>query len=194
MKLNEKEKKWCQNNVRSEVEKRFKISSATLSRWLKENGISCKRKLGSGGKSKPLKIEIECEVCGNPHKNKKFCSRKCMYQSDYYLNMLKSIDRSYMRTEEYANTLRNPNMAAYKKYSGNVHRLTKWTYEKYKNKINPNDYPRTLCGVDGGYQLDHIIPIKFGFENNIPPEVLAEKNNLRMLPWKQNLMRNFLTN
>ena len=57
--------------------------------------------------------------------------------------------------------------------------------------INPNRYVRTLCGVKDGWQLDHIIPIKECFERNIPPEEAASINNLRMLPWKDNLMRQY---
>lgn len=187
----EQKKNW-ENSTRPDLMKRYGISKATVDRWSRENNIKPKRKPGSGGKSNPLKPKIECKVCGKFHKNEKYCSRECMHNSDEYLNMLKKIDRSYMRTEKYANTLKNPDTPAFKKYSGKVHRLTKWTYEKYKNEINPNGYIRTVCGINGGYQLDHIIPIKFGFENNIPPEILAEKNNLRMLPWKDNLMRNYL--
>jgi transposase len=194
MKLNEEEKAWCQNHTRPEVEKRFNISSATLSRWLKENNINCKRKSGSGlnnPRKKPAKL---CFECGKLHTNKKYCSKECMYNSKYYIDMLRSVDRSYMKTEEYSKTLRNPNTPEYKKYAGKVHRLTRYTYEKYKGEINPNNYSRTICGVKNGYQLDHIIPIKFGYENDIPPEVLAEKSNLRMLPWKENLMRNYSKN
>lgn len=191
MLLSIEQKKDWENSTRPELIEKYGISPATIARWSRENNVKPKRKPGSGGKSRPPKAKIECQVCGKWHKNKKYCSRECMYNCDEYLNMLRETDRSYMKTEEYANTLRNPNAPAYKKYAGKVHNLTKWTYEKYKNEINPNNYPRTICGVDGGYQLDHIIPIKFGFENNIPPEVLAEKDNLRMLPWKENLMRNY---
>ena len=194
MKLNEEEKTWCQKHTRPEVEKRFNISSATLSRWLKENNIKCKRKSGSGCNNPRKKNAKPCLECGKLHNNKNYCSKECMYNSEHYIDMLKNIDRSYMKTEDYSKTLRNPNTPEYKKYAGKVHRLTRYTYEKYKDEINPNNYSRTLCGVENGYQLDHIIPIKFGYENDIPPEVLAEKSNLRMLPWKDNLMRNYLKN
>lgn len=80
----------------------------------------------------------------------------------------------------------NPNKDELAKYKSKVQTLTKNTYKVYKGLINPNDYPRTLCGVDGGYQLDHIISIKEGFEKNIPPYTIAHVNNLQMLPWKDN--------
>ena len=63
-------------------------------------------------------------------------------------------------------------------------------YEENKHIINPDDRPRTLAGVEDGWQLDHIIEVRWGFDNNIPVEVLCEVENLRMLPWKKNLERN----
>jgi hypothetical protein len=69
------------------------------------------------------------------------------------------------------------------------------TFEKIRwQKSIINTHKRTLSGIDGGYQLDHIISIKFGFDNNISPEALSEKSNLRMLPWKKNLERNWVKN
>jgi hypothetical protein len=43
--------------------------------------------------------------------------------------------------------------------------------------------------VDGAYQLDHITSISEGFSKNISPEVIADMSNLRMLPWKENLLK-----
>jgi hypothetical protein len=57
--------------------------------------------------------------------------------------------------------------------------------------INPKGYKRTLCGIEDGWQLDHIIPIKECYEKDMTPEEAASINNLRMLPWKENLMRNY---
>lgn len=48
---------------------------------------------------------------------------------------------------------------------------------------------RGKCGVSGAYQLDHIYPISAGYENNIPPAELAKVENLRMIPWRQNLLK-----
>ncbi len=49
------------------------------------------------------------------------------------------------------------------------------------------DKPRGLNGVDGAYQLDHIISIKSGYINGINPEIIGSVNNLRFIPWKENL-------
>lgn len=74
----------------------------------------------------------------------------------------------------------------YKDYCNKVMWLTEKTYIENLSEINPNNYPRTLCGVDGGYQLDHIYSIKKGFDNKIPAEEISKKENLQMLSWKEN--------
>lgn len=194
MHLTDTEKKWFQDHTRHEVAERYNISLPTVDRWTRKNGVKCKRKPGSGGKGWPLKESKMCPVCETMHKNGKYCSRKCMFESEEHLDMLRNIDRSYTQTEAFSIKQSNPNTPKYKKYVNKVHKLTAKVYDEHKESINPNDYPRTLCGVKDGYQLDHIIPIKFGFENDIPPEIIAEQNNLRMLPWKENLMRNYSEN
>ena len=165
--------------------------SATLSRWRKKLGIilpkGCKP-----GVSKPWQVrnvERKCEMCDNifvvkPASKKKTCSREC-----YKKFMSIKVDRSYTQTESFSKAHSKPNTPKYKRYAGKVHRLSQKTYIKYKHEINPNDYIRTLCGVENGYQLDHIIPVREGFERGISPEEMSKKENLRMLPWKENLTR-----
>lgn len=70
-------------------------------------------------------------------------------------------------------------------------RLSRKVYNENIDIINPERHPRTICGVEGGWQLDHIIPIKERFEKGISPEEASVLSNLRMLPWKENLMRNY---
>ena len=67
-------------------------------------------------------------------------------------------------------------------YKREVWRLT------YQNDLEslPNWDKRGLCGVKGAYQLDHIVSINEGYENNIDPEEIAAMENLRMIPWKEN--------
>lgn len=77
----------------------------------------------------------------------------------------------------------------YNKYRKKVDLLTEKNYVKFKNIINPDNKPRTLCGVDGGHQLDHIYPVYEGFINKISPEELAKVENLRIIPWKENLIK-----
>lgn len=70
-----------------------------------------------------------------------------------------------------------------------VVRESEKTYAKYIDEINPQGYPRTLCGVEGGYQLDHIKSIDSGWKNKLTVEELSAKENLRIIPWKENRMK-----
>jgi reverse gyrase len=67
-------------------------------------------------------------------------------------------------------------------YKREVWRLT------YKNPLNELEHweRRGRCGVAGAHQLDHIQSINWGWENGIPSEVIADWDNLRMIPWKEN--------
>lgn len=71
-------------------------------------------------------------------------------------------------------------------YRNEVLRLTEQNYKKFKHIINPTNKIRTIAGVDGGYQLDHIYPVSKGFENSIPPHLIGSVENLRMIEWKEN--------
>ena len=174
-----------------EIQARFGVGYITPTRWRKKLGVSVTR--GSKkGKEKPWQIKIEqrtCIICSTsfeviPSARTKLCSKKCANIH------LKSCDRSYMKTEEYKDTLRKDTTPDYRRYAQQVHSLSQKVYEKNIDIINPNRYTRTLCGVDGGFQLDHIIPIRYGFDNGISIEEICVVENLRMLTWKENLGRN----
>ena len=72
-------------------------------------------------------------------------------------------------------------------YRNVVHNLTRNIYNDNKDKINPKNLLRGKAGVDGAYHLDHIVPVRFCFENNIPPEVCAHQSNLQMCSWRDNI-------
>lgn len=74
-------------------------------------------------------------------------------------------------------------------YAKRVRRITEETYSKYKDRLNPNNHPRTRCGVEGGYQLDHKISVKWGFLHGLNPKIVGSLDNLQMLPWKHNLLK-----
>jgi len=181
-----------------ELSEHFGCGTATINRWRQQYNVMPGR--GSKkGKSRPHQktgVDISCKMCDTiiyviPSRDqKKYCSRECMHGDPDYIRMLKEIDRSYTQTEEFALKQSKPDTDAYKKYAGKVHRLSDKVYEQNIDIINPERHTRTLAGVEGGWQLDHIVEVRFGFNNNIPPEVLAEVDNLRMLPWKDNLKRN----
>lgn len=80
----------------------------------------------------------------------------------------------------------NPNKSEFRTYANQVRWLSEKEYVIHKVSINPNDLPRTLCGIDGGYQLDHKLSIKKAFELKLPIEIVAKVENLQLLPWKDN--------
>ncbi|KKM77276.1 hypothetical protein LCGC14_1371730 [marine sediment metagenome] len=77
----------------------------------------------------------------------------------------------------------------FKKYRNRVQVRTKRTYEKYKKELNPQNYPLTRCGVDGGYQIDHVMSVREGFEKEIKIETISSKENLRVIPWIENIRK-----
>lgn len=84
--------------------------------------------------------------------------------------------------DEYLNELDE-----YKKYKMQVRKVTGkqpiHTLENY-------DKPRGKNGVNGAYQLDHILPVKLGFEWNISPDQIGDISNLRFIPWRENAIKN----
>lgn len=68
-----------------------------------------------------------------------------------------------------------------------MYRREVWKYT-YRNDLEllDNWEKRGRCGVDGAFQLDHIISIQEGYENNISPDKIGSMDNLRMIPWKEN--------
>lgn len=163
-----------------------------------------------GGRPRTIARDIRnCLICNIPFEakktsSKKYCTKKC-YQK-YFNEVYKQtpeykqqrretsskIDRSYMQTEAYRQSrqhLVKYDRSEYHGYRHKVQYLTKKTYEQHKEVINPNNYPRTLCGVDGGWQLDHIKSVRKCFDEGISPEEASSITNLRMLPWRENLTR-----
>ena len=67
--------------------------------------------------------------------------------------------------------------------------LTEKTYRSNKQLINPHNHPRGKAGIDGAYQLDHIISRRYCFDNNIPSELCAHPDNLRFIPWLENIKK-----
>lgn len=86
------------------------------------------------------------------------------------------------RHEEWVKTA-----SEWKIYKSKVTSLTVKTYNKYKDQINPNNLPRGKAGILGAYHLDHLVPIRYCFDNNIPESVCAHHTNLQMLSWEANI-------
>ena len=80
----------------------------------------------------------------------------------------------------------NPNKSSFAKYRYAVQQATK---KQQIETLVHFDKMRSRCGVDGAYQLDHIISIKSGFDNGVSPEIIGSIFNLRFLPWEVNLAK-----
>ncbi len=167
--------------------------------------LEAKRELGEsigrkskadGGVYKRSGIDLPCPVCGTLvyHRKKeldenkrKCCSRDCLYKNPERIEMLKNIDRSYMYEQDYIDKMSSTHTKEYMKYYRKVRKISERNYVLFKDEINPNDFPRTLCGVEGGYQLDHIKSLKDCWYENVDVEIAGGKENLQIIPWKENL-------
>lgn len=74
------------------------------------------------------------------------------------------------------------------RYRKKVRVITEQNYQKYRHIINPNGLERKRSGQDG-WHLDHIMSIKYCYEQNVPEEICAHVENLRMIPWKENAVK-----
>lgn len=195
MKLSPKDIDWWCNHTNQEIVEKYGITVASVVRTKKKYSIKNIRKSGSGGQitgsyAKCKNSNCEEEVWVTPSRPEKYCSRDCTFTCDEYRHKLSSMDKSYMQTERYSLSKQKDNVDEYRRYANKVHKLSDKVYRENLDTINPDGHPRTLAGVEGGWQLDHIIEVRFGFDNDIPPMVLCDPSNLRMLPWKDNLRRN----
>jgi hypothetical protein len=48
---------------------------------------------------------------------------------------------------------------------------------------------RGIAGTEGAYQIDHVIPISKGYSAGIDAEIIASPENLRFIPWQENLQK-----
>ena len=75
-------------------------------------------------------------------------------------------------------------------YSRTVRNMTLQTYRRFKTDINPDNLEQGSFTGEDLYHIDHIVSIKDGFENNIPPFIMASKYNLQMLLVEDNCSKN----
>lgn len=111
-----------------------------------------------------LCTDTVCTVCGKKERSSKLTQT--------------SIDRS----EEWQKTA-----TEWKIYKSAVTKLTRKNYLANKDKINPNNLPTGKAGTEGAYHIDHIVPIRYCYNNNIPETICAHPDNLQMLGWRENV-------
>lgn len=84
---------------------------------------------------------------------------------------------------------RKPQRPEFQRYLSRVLRATDIIYQVNKSLLNPNNLPRTKCGVSGGYQIDHIKGIRECFDAKWSVQETAALANLQFIPWEDNLAR-----
>ena len=73
-----------------------------------------------------------------------------------------------------------------KMYQNEVRRLTRL---QPIHTLKNHDKLRGLNGVEGAYQVDHIISIDYGWDNEILPEQIADISNLQIIKWEDNITK-----
>lgn len=152
----------------------------------KRNCPGCSKELSYVNERSVIRANNENSVCNS-------CSSKIYKKSwqyvikDDHIKKMAAKKAGYESYETYMQDLDNR-----KKYYREVRKITRKqdisVLENY-NKL------RGLCGVDGAYQLDHIIPISVGYEKKLPPSTIGDISNLQIIPWKDNLLKsNVLSN
>ncbi|QPI17867.1 hypothetical protein POP12_075 [Pectobacterium phage POP12] len=179
-----------------------KVSSANYKR-LKELGYDLEPLLMMKGVVQTINQKVEhllpksnarvkciCDECSVHYTNRfsrntdtcNICFKKKVMKGNSYGN--KNKGRIVLKMKGSNHPRWNPNKTEYQKYSRQVHYETKklkhiWGTWENSDKIG-------LCGIDGAYQLDHKVSIKYGFLNKIHPSVIANIKNLEIVTWKQN--------
>lgn len=111
-----------------------------------------------------LSRNVNCPICNNQRKRKAF--------QQFNLD----------RQEEYQKTA-----SAWNIFRHRVYQLTRQTYKEHHQTINPKNLMRGKAGVTGAYHLDHLVPVRYCFDNDIPSDLCAHHTNLQMLHWNDNI-------
>jgi hypothetical protein len=83
----------------------------------------------------------------------------------------------------------DPVYSNFRKYRNRIAVRTRKIYKQFKDEINPQDLLIGKCGIEGVYQIDHIISVRIGFEQGISIEEISSKENLQIIPWLDNIKK-----
>ena len=81
--------------------------------------------------------------------------------------------------------IKEEDISDFKLYS----KITRHLTEKQPIHLLENYGKRGRVDEEGAYHLDHKIPIKYGFDNNILPHIIADISNLEMIPAIENIRK-----
>lgn len=159
--------------------KRNKENEKTLERNYHRNCPKCENKMNYASKGileRAIKENTMCNKCSTIVYKKGIMNGVTKEQ----VEQMRATKAGFQNFDEYKQ--KYPKKQFYKR---EVWRLT---YQKPIDTLE-NWKLRGRCGVEGAYQLDHIRSIDWGWKNGIDAEVIAEWDNLRMIPWKTNLLK-----
>jgi len=74
----------------------------------------------------------------------------------------------------------------FKKYRNRIAVRTRKVYNEFKDELNPQNLILGKAGVLGAHHIDHIMSVREAFAYNVPIELVASKENLRIIPWREN--------
>lgn len=175
--------------------------------YSKEISKTIKRKLTSGEiKIKPRRKDSE--IYKQFHRNCPDCDNKMSYVSEETLktainkNTVCNSCSTYKYNKNWKNVIKPSHIkqmraskAGFLNWDEYVKRYPDKQFYKREVWRLTNAQPlhllehnekRGLCGINGAYQLDHIISINDGWEQKIDEEEISKFENLRCIPWKQN--------
>lgn len=75
----------------------------------------------------------------------------------------------------------------WQKYKSTVTKLSRQSYITNKHLINPDNLATGRAGTEGAHHIDHIVPIRYCYDHQIPEELCAHPTNLQMLGWLENV-------
>ena len=180
--------KSCQNQETRELRKtqkengetwggiRNRLKEQNMERNFHRNCPDCNNEMSYtsiGTLNTAIQQNTICNSCSAYKYNKTF---KDIISEEHILQM-RATKAGFSTWEEYKEKYPEKEM-----YKREVWRHT------YRNDLTvlPNNDKRGRCGVDGAYQLDHIISINEGWEKNIPAEEIGSMDNLQILTWEEN--------
>jgi hypothetical protein len=155
---------------------RNKEKEKNLERPFKRKCPSCNQEISYSAKrylNKAEKYNTICNSCSTKKNKKGFLKGL----SNQQIKQMRATKAGFSSWEEYQE--KYPKKEMYKR------EVWKYTYRNNLESL-PNWDLRGRNGVDGAYQLDHIVSINEGWEKNIPAEQIGRMKNLQMITWEKN--------
>lgn len=139
-------------------------------------------------------VDAKCDLCGIKfsrsiqllNRTPTHACRKCSIKQVAIKNseVQSGISRPWQRGDKHPRwTGKRKEFAL---YASRVHSITKSAKIRKIWSKWPNADKIGVCGTKGAYQLDHKVSIKYGFDNLIPPEIIASVKNLEIITWESN--------